>query len=153
MLLCSNGAPTGIIVSGHPVAVQPAFRLNHDGAQRIYLDEKRGADPLASQSSERQDIRNVQARVAGTILSRDQLAFLGSTYGRDGAIPTQRLHCTPLVKFKDADICFTHGPGVDELAASCCLPGCPRPWRVSTRKHPGESLAEDERLARPTWST
>ena len=75
------------MVSGYPVAVQPAFRLNHDGAQRIYLDEKRGADPLTSQSSKRQDIRNVQARVAGTVLSRDQLAFPGSTYGRDRAIP------------------------------------------------------------------
>jgi len=65
-----------------------------------------------------------------------------------GLFPMQRLHCTSLVKFRDADICSTHGPGVDdELAASCRLPSCSRAWRVSTGKHPGESLAEGERLA------
>ena len=34
-----------------------------------------------------------------------------------------------LVKFKDVDICSTHGPSVDdELAASYRLPGCSRAW-------------------------
>lgn len=34
-----------------------------------------------------------------------------------------------LVKFKDVDICSTHGPSVDdELAASYRPPGCSRAW-------------------------
>ena len=73
---------------------------------------------LTHRQVNRQNVRNVQARVAGTVLSRDQLAFQAQRTDVTGLSPMQRLHCTPLVGFKNGDICSTHGPGVDdELAA------------------------------------